>query len=107
MPKKYTAGHRKEVFGLFSELVRSEYLRGETPQLGTTFINQFMKVRSDFPVNFRPLDGSILPTSHGGGRMVEFVLVELGTLLKQVGLYHSVRTMQYGLPRVSTIFVAP
>jgi len=44
----HSAGHGKEVLGLFSRLVRSEYLRGETPQLGATFINQFMKVRGDF-----------------------------------------------------------
>ena len=29
--------------------------------------------------------------------MVGFVLAELGDLLKQVGLYHSVRAMQYVL----------
>jgi len=27
----HSTGHEKEVFGLFSRLVRSEYLRGETP----------------------------------------------------------------------------
>ena len=51
----YSAGHGKDVFGLFPGLVRPEYLKGETPQLGATFINQFMKVRGDFPVDFRPL----------------------------------------------------
>ena len=51
----YSAGHGKDVFGLFLELVRPEYPKGETPQLGTTFINQFLKVKGDFPVDFRPL----------------------------------------------------
>ena len=54
--KVHPAGHGREVFGLFPGLLRSEYPVGETPQLGTTFINQFMKVRGDFPVDFRPLE---------------------------------------------------
>ena len=36
--------------------------------------------------------------------MVGFVLVELGALLQQVGLYHSVRAVQYGLPQSSHNF---
>ena len=36
--------------------------------------------------------------------MVGFVLTELGDLLIQVGLYHSVRAMQYGLPQNSHNF---
>ena len=51
----YSAGHGKDVFGLFSGLVRPEYPKGETPQLGATFINQFLKVSGDFSVDFRPL----------------------------------------------------
>ena len=50
----YSAGHRKDVFSLFFGLVRAEYPKGETPQLATTFINQFLKVRGDFPADFRP-----------------------------------------------------
>ena len=53
--KVHPGGHGKEVFGLFLGLLRSEYPVGETPQLSTTFINQFMKVRGDFPGDFRPL----------------------------------------------------
>ena len=51
----YPASHRKDVFGLFPRLARPEYPKGETPQLAATFINQFLKVRGDFPVDFRPL----------------------------------------------------
>ena len=36
--------------------------------------------------------------------MVEFVLTELRNLLTQVGLYHSVRVVQYGLPQSSHNF---
>jgi len=36
--------------------------------------------------------------------MVGFVLAELGDLLKQVGLYHLVRAMQYGLLQSSHKF---
>ena len=39
----YYAGHEKDIFGLFSGLVRPEYPKGETPQLGATFINQFFE----------------------------------------------------------------
>jgi len=100
----HSAGHGKEVFGLFPGLVRSEYPRGETPQLGTTFINQFMKVRGHFPVDFRPLGWVHSSNRSWWGRMVGFVLVELGALLQQVGLYHSVRAVQYGLPQSSHNF---
>jgi len=50
----YPASHGKDVFGLFPRLVRAEYQNGETPQLNTTFINQFLKVRGDFSADFRP-----------------------------------------------------
>ena len=36
--------------------------------------------------------------------MVGFVLVELEALLQQVGLYHLVRAVQYGLPQSSHNF---
>jgi len=51
----YPTGHGKDVFGLYPGLVRVEYPKGETPQLTTTFINQFLKVRGDFPTDIRPL----------------------------------------------------
>ena len=85
--KIHSASHRKEVFGLFFGLVRSEYLRGETPQLGATFINHFMQVRGDYPVNFRPLGWVHSTNKSWWGRMAGFVLVELEALLQQVGLY--------------------
>ena len=36
--------------------------------------------------------------------MVGFILVELWALLKQLGLYHSVRDIQYDLPQSSHNF---
>jgi len=51
----YPAGHGKDVFNLFSKLVRPEYPKRETPQLAAPFINQFLKIMGDFPVDFRPL----------------------------------------------------
>ena len=94
----YSAGHGKDVFGLFPGLVRPEYPKGETPQLGATFINQFLKVRGDFLVDFRPLGWVHSSKKSWWGRMIGFVLVKLGALLQQVRLYHSVRVVQYGLP---------
>jgi len=35
----YPVGHGKDVFGLFSGLVRPEYPKGEIPQLAAIFIN--------------------------------------------------------------------
>ena len=53
-PKKvHHAGHEKEVFGLFPGLLRTDHPVGETPKLGTTFLNAFMKVGGDFSVDFR------------------------------------------------------
>ena len=100
----HSGGHGKEVFGLFPGLVRPEYPRGETPRLGTTFINQFMKVRGDFPIDFRSLGWVHSSDRSWWGKMVGFVLVELGALLEQVGLYHAVRAVQYGLPQSSHNF---
>jgi len=78
----YPAGHVKDVFGLYPELVRPEYPIGETSQLATTFINQFLKVRGEFPTDFRP-PGWVHSTDESWwGRMVGFVLIELGDLLK-------------------------
>ena len=77
----YPACHGKDVFGLFSGLVRPEYPKGETPQFAATFINQFFKVRGDFPVDFRPLGWFHFTDKSWWGRMVGFVLVELGALL--------------------------
>jgi len=48
----YPTGYGKDVFGLYPGLVRAEYPKGETPQLATTFINQFLKVRGDFSTDF-------------------------------------------------------
>ena len=81
----HSAGHGKEVFGLFPGLVRSEYPRGKTPQLGT-FINQFMKVRGHFPVDFRPLGWVHSSNKSWWGRIAGFVLVELGALLPTGGV---------------------
>jgi len=100
----YPAGHGKDVFGLYSRLVRAEYPTGETPPLATTFINQFLKVRGDFFTDFRPLGWVHSTDKSWWGRMVGFVLTELGDLLKQVGLYHAVRAVQYGLPQSSHHF---
>ena len=45
--------HDREVLGLFPGLLRTDHPVGETPKLGTTFLNAFMKVGGDFPVEFR------------------------------------------------------
>ena len=102
--KVHPAGHGKEVFGLFPGLLRSEYPVGETPQLSTTFINQFMKVRGDFPVDFRPLGWVHSSDKAWWGKMVGFVLAELEGLLDQVRLYQAVRAVQYGIPQSSHNF---
>jgi len=51
----YAVSHGRDVFGLHPGLVRAKCLIGETPQLAATFINQFLKVRGDFPTNFHSL----------------------------------------------------
>ena len=103
----YSASHGKDVFGLFFGLVRAEYPKGETPQLATTFINQFLKLRGDFPVNFRPLEWVHSTDKSWWGRMVGFVLAELGALLKNVRLY-TIRSGPCSMAsrRVLTIFMA-
>ena len=77
----YSAGHGKDVFSLYPRLVRAEYPTGETPQLATTFINQFLKVRGDFSTDFHPL-GWVHSIDKSWWRwMVGFVLTELRDLL--------------------------
>ena len=90
--------------GFPSWILRSEYPVGETPQLSTTFINQFMKVGGDSPVDFRPLGWVHSSDKSWWGKMVGFVLAELGGLLDQVGLYQAVRAVQYGIPQSSHNF---
>jgi len=52
----YTIGHGRCVLGLHPGLVRTEYPMGETPQLGASFIKQFLDVGSDFPPEFHATD---------------------------------------------------
>ena len=63
-----------------------------------------MKVRGDFPVDFRPLEWVHSSDKSWWGKMVGFVLAELGALLEQVGLRHAVRAVQYGIPQSSHNF---
>jgi len=70
--------------------------------LTATFINQFLKVRDDFPTDFRPLRWVPSIDRSWWGKMVGFVLTELGDLLKQARLFH--RAIQYGLPQSSHHF---
>jgi len=72
------ASHGKDIFGLYPELVRAEYPTGETPQLATTFINQFLKVRGDFPTDFHPPGWVHSTDKSWWGKMVGFVRTELG-----------------------------
>ena len=62
----YIVGHGRCVLRLHPGLVRSEYPKAETPRLGATFLQQFLDVGGDFPLNFvRPV-GFILLASIGG-----------------------------------------
>ena len=74
----YVAGHGKDIFGMYSGLFRAEYPKGEIPQLATTFINQFLKVRDDFSANFRPHGWVYSTDKSWWGRMVGFALAKLG-----------------------------
>ena len=94
----YPVGHGKDVFGLYPGLVRVKYPIGEAPKLATTFINQFLKVRGDFLTDFLLLRWVHSTDKSWWGKMVGFILTELQDLLKQVGLYHVVKVIQYGLP---------
>ena len=75
----YSAGHRKDVFGLYPGLVRAKYPTGETPQLATTLINQFLKMRGDFPTDFRPLGWVHSTDKSWWGRMLALFLQNSGT----------------------------
>ena len=87
-------------------LVRAEYPTGETPQLATTFIRQFLDVRGDFPPEFHAITGFTLLKKRGGARMVGFSLTEFEDLLLQAGLYWAVRAVQYGIPQSIQHFYA-
>jgi len=75
----YPTGHEKDVFELYPRLVRAEYPTGETPHLATTFINQFLKVRGDFPTDFRPLGWVHSTDKSWWGRMLALFLQNSGT----------------------------
>jgi len=93
----YAVSHGRDIFGLHPRLVRVEYPIGETPQLSATFINQFLKVREDFPTDFCLLGWVYSSDKSRWGEMVRFFLRELEDLLKQVGLYQAIRAVQYGI----------
>jgi len=70
----YTFGHGRDVLGLQPDLVRAEYRTGKTPQLAATFINQFLKVRGDFPPKFCAPGWVHSTDKNWWGRMVGFAL---------------------------------
>ena len=72
--------------------------QGKPPQFAATFINQFLKVRGDFPIDFCPLGWVHSSDKSWWGKMMGFVLTVLEDLLKQEGLYQAVRAIQYGIP---------
>ena len=93
----YASDHGRNIFGLHPRLVRDEHWIGETPQLATTFINQFLKVRGYFHTDFHPLGWVHFSDKSWWGKMAGFVLIKLKDLLKQVRLYQAVRAIQYGI----------
>jgi len=56
----YTVGHGRGVLRLQLGLVRTEYLTGKTPQLGATFIKQFLEMGVTSLLSFVPPVGFIL-----------------------------------------------
>ena len=77
---------------------------GEIPKLGTTFLNAFMKAEGDFLVEFRAPGWVHSTEKYWWRRMVSFILTDLGDLLEHVGLYPTVRAVQYGIPPSSQNF---
>ena len=76
-----TIEHGRGMLGLHPGLVRTEYQKGETPQLGATFIKQFLEVGGDFPSEFLATGWIHSTDKNWWCRMVGFVLTELGNLL--------------------------
>ena len=102
----YSAGHGKDIFGLFLGLVRPEYLKGETPQLGATFINQFYKLGVIFLSTFVRSGGSILPTNHGGVEWLDLFLSSSGLCCNRWGYTIRLEPHSMASCRVSIIFMA-
>jgi len=84
--------------GLYPDLVRTEYPKGETPKLGATFLQQFLEVGGDFPSEFCATGWIHSTNKYWWCRMVGFILAELGDLQLQARLYEAIRAVQYGLP---------
>ena len=61
----YTVRHGRCVLGLHPGLVRTEYLKEETPQLRATFLRQFLEAGVTSLLNFVQPAGFILLTSTG------------------------------------------
>ena len=57
-----------------------------------------MEAEGDYPVGFRAPGWVHSTENYWWGRMVGFVLIDLGDLLKRVGLYVAVRAVQWGIP---------
>ena len=102
----HSAGHGKDVFGLFFRLVRPEYPKGETPQFAATFINQFLKVGVTFLSTFVRLGGFILPTSYGGVEWLDLFLSSSGLCCNRWGYITRSGPSNTASRRVFTIFMA-
>ena len=96
--------HDRTVLGLFPGSRKSELPVGEIPKLATTFLNNFMEAEGDYPVEFRSPGWVQSTENYWWGRMVGFVLTDLGDLLEHVGLRSAVRAVQWGIPRSSHNF---
>ena len=101
----YSAGHGKDIFGLFSGLIRPEYPKGETPQLGATFINQFLKVSGDFPVDFRPLGWVHFTDKSWWVEWLDLFLSNSGLYCNRWGYTIRLRLYSMASRRVTTIFM--
>ena len=102
----YTVGHERGVLGLQPGLVRTEYPTGQTPQLGATFIKQFLEVGATSLLNFIAPAGFILLVRTSGVKWWGLFWQNLVTFcyrLGYTGLSELIITVSRRAPNIFTL----
>ena len=101
------AGHDRNVVRVLSGLLKAEYPISETPRQASTFINQFMSVKGDFPRGeFQALGWVYSSDEYWLSRMVGIALEDLKQEPIQTSPYATVRAIQCGILQSNHHFFA-
>ena len=99
MPNGYSqSGHPLHVLGLHSGNVGKDVPVGKNPAMVQTFLNQFIKVDSNYPTTDFRTSGWVHSTKkQWWSNLTLYAMEYFGDDLRELGLYNVVRTTFYGI----------